>query len=765
MITNNFIYFSKIFSLLVFCVTTNFLLGQSAEGTDFWFGFLEHRDSDINTKVVMITANTNTTGTVSMPSGEFSENFSVAANAVTIIELPAVTEVQGSEFIQDLGIHLTAAAPVTVYIHQYFSKRSEATLVLPTEVLGKEYYVMSYSGIDFNDESYRSEFMVVATEDNTTVQMTLSDATKEGMPAGSTVDDLVLQRGQVYQIQGHKGTSDLTGTHIISDKPVAVLAGSEWSEVPLGCSARDNLLEMMFPVETWGQSFIAQPFAGSDVNRIRILAAEDNTLVTVSGSSNYPDLTLNRGEYSEIAASVPLFISGDKPITVANYITGFSCSGADNGDPSMVLLNSNEQTRDTVTVYNSAFEDIEENYINIVMLTDDIPLVTLDGVPIENLGTPEIIAGNPEFSYLSVPVTAGSHTIISEGCGIIATCYGLGFAESYAYAGGASYSPINAVPIPDGSCLNEEINFSAELPPERYSVFWDLGDGTESTEHEFRHIYPGLGTYSVELIIVDECLNESDTVRKDLQVTLRQAVEVLPNVEVCTGEEFTLEATDVADATYAWTGPNGYTSDFQYPVISFPTPENAGTYEVIGTVFGCASFPAQTEVTVFALPEPDLGEDILFCPDEEAVTLSVGFFADYTWNSGFAGREMIVDSAGTYSVTVTDDNGCTENDSINVRAVCPMEVYVPNAFSPNFDGINDYFTAEGLNIINVKMAVYDRWGNLVFAGEGERPIWDGRYGDEPAQEGVYVYVIEAEGLNTFGTRINQLLKGNVTLLY
>jgi gliding motility-associated-like protein len=747
-------------TLFLFLFLSSTLLSQSSEGTDFWFGFMEHRDNGVNSKVVMITSKTNTSGTISVPLQNFSEDFTVSANQVTLINLPAFTEVEGSEFIQDKGIHLTSEEPVTVYIHQYHQLRSEATLVLPTNVQGMNYYIMTYEGIEHNSGTFRSEFMVIATEDETTVNITLSDATREGMPAGSTVDDLVLNKGEVYQIQGLKGTSDLTGTRITSDKPIAVLAGAEWAEVPIGCSARDNLLEMMFPIETWGQIFVTQPFAGSSSSRYRIMAAEDNTSLTIDG---FPSLTsLNAGEFSEFTVDVPLFINADKPILVAQYILGFQCTNSTNGDPSMVLLNSIEQTRDTVTLYNSSLEDIFENYINIAMRTEDVPFITLDGTPIENLGTASEI--NDEFSYITLAVSAGSHTIISEGCGVIATCYGLGNAESYAYSGGASFSPINANPIPEGSCLNEEIIFDTGLPEGRYSLEWTLGDGTETTEFSFVHTYPGLGTYPAELVIFDECLNTYDTINRDLQVTLRQEVDALDFIASCEGESFSLEATDVGNARYEWTGPNNYFSEEQFPVFNNPSPAVSGDYNVIGIVFGCATFPVTTTVEIYPNPQPNLGEEGLFCSDQETFTIDAGVYNSYLWSNGSTSSTIDIDEENTYTVTVTDENNCIGTDSILVSDVCPTFVFVPNAFSPNFDGINDKFEVQGRNILSLKMSIYDRWGELIFYSNEMDASWDGTFRNQALPDGIYVYVIEVEGYDFSGAIYNELLKGDVSIL-
>ena len=154
--------------------------GQSNEGVNFWFGFMEHHDEGKNTKVAMITSKVNTSGTIQVPKQNWSKEFTVKANDVTVINLPLNTETRGSENISNTGIQITTAAPVSVYIHQYFGFRSEATIVLPNSTLGDEYYIMTYRGIERNDQVYPSEFLIVATQNDTEINITPSDETKNG---------------------------------------------------------------------------------------------------------------------------------------------------------------------------------------------------------------------------------------------------------------------------------------------------------------------------------------------------------------------------------------------------------------------------------------------------------------------------------------------------------------------------------------------------------------------------------------------------------
>jgi gliding motility-associated-like protein len=750
--------------LLILCLLSlaNSSYAQSNEGTDFWFGFMEHRDVGSNTKVVMITSKFNTSGTISMPLENWNTTFDVSANSVTIITLPSFSEVIGSEQKTELGIHLSSGKPVSVYIHQYHNFRSEATLVLPETSIGTEYYVMSFNGVKTQGNDYPSEFLIVAIEDETLISITVSDFTKLNKAPGTTFN-IELDAGETYQVQAREGVNDLTGSHMTGDKNFAVFAGNKWTEVPVACSARDNLLEQMYPVSTWGKKFVTAPNVHMNYGLFRIMAAENNTNITVYGSTTQ-NYTLNAGEFVQYNKSEASFIESNNPILVCQYIVGSSCNGYSLGDPSMFLLNSIEQTRDTITLYNSSLENISQNFITIIMATDDAPYVTLDGQAIVDNNTIETVGLNNEFAYVNIQVGSGAHTIISEGCGVTAIAYGYGEVESYAYTGGASFNNINYNPIPDGGCLNDTISFDTELSPIRYSFFWDLGDGTTTTEAAFSHFYPQLGTYPVTLIINNECLGTSDTLYKDLKITLREAVETLDDVLICQEETIQLGATDLAGATYEWNGPDAYYSEEQFPIIYEGQPIMSGEYSVVGTLSGCSTFPAFSDVEVIPTPKPELGPDTLFCNNQFQFKLDPGNYSDYLWQDGSSNSFLNITYDGTFSVEVTDAHGCTGEDTVTLREICPTNIYVPNAFSPNDDGINDTFGAFGTDILFMKLTIFNRWGDLLFETNDQKEHWDGKFNGDVLNSGAYVWQLQFEGYRKDGTTYTQTLSGAIYLL-
>jgi len=419
-----------------------------------------------------------------------------------------------------------------------------------------------------------------------------------------------------------------------------------------------------------------------------------------------------------------------------------------------------------VTLYNSSFQNIQENYINIITRTSDTLNVTFDGQPMTSLNGDIILAGkNNEFASITIRVNTGAHTIASAGCGVIAKAYGLGVYESYAYSGGASFNKINASPIPDGGCLNDTVFFDTGLPEERFAVQWIFEGGDTILEHQFTRFYDALGTYPAELFIHDMCFDLFDTLSQDLMITLRQSVAADPVNLVCEGSDIALFATDVEDATYRWTGPLDYFSEEQDPVIADVSPDMSGVYEVIGIVSGCATFPATIDIEVSPSPSPNLGADQVLCPkSEEGTSISPGDYLSYQWADGSTSGSRIVHEEGLYVVTVTDEFNCTSTDSIFLTQQCPTVTYVPNIFSPNGDQVNDLFGVLGEDIISIDFSIYNRWGERVFLTRDLDKMWDGTHQGRAAQQGVYAWVLVLQGYEEDGSTFERLSKGTVTII-
>lgn len=747
-------------------------ISQTNEGTDFWMAFMQHQDINNNSMVVMITSKYNTSGTVSMPGKAFTTNFTVGANDVTLVRMPANAETIGSERVDNTAIRVESVQPVSVYIHQYQDFHAEASIVLPISSISDEYYIMSYEGINrVPTDDGTSEFVVVGVEDDTAITFQLSDRTKNRRNRGDVIN-ITLNQGETYQVRGLDTNADLTGTYISGDKNFSVFAGSSYSGVPKDCTQgnRDNLLEQMYPLNTMGNEYVTAPTRqGFDV--FRILAIEDNSeMIIIDNSGDQEEVKLDAGEFYEYRRSEPTIVKNKNPndkrgFMLTQYLIASQCIGEEFGGPSMVILSSIEQIRETVTVFNSRLEDIRENYLSIICQTKDIDGILINDREVSS--TWRTIGAEQKYSYVIERVNATNHTITSAGCGVIAMAYGFGTFEGYAYFGGASFNIINGDPLPDGECVGNPVQFSSGLPPERYDVLWSTELLDTSYQHEVQIDFPNNdeGEYKVRLETFDNCFLVADTIDKVIKMTYQEiTVARDENITICEDELLELNVASLPNATYEWQGPNDFNSDIQNTTADLD-PSYTGIFDITATIFGCIAEPDQVRVLINPLPTPDLGPDDTYC-DRTGIpeTLNPGRYQDYIWSDGSTNPTLNISEDGTFGVTITDANGCSESDEITFTPQCPTSIYIPTAFTPNGDDVNDVFELNAFDVISMEFQIYDRWGNLVYENVDNDIEWDGQLNSQPAATGIYVWTLQYNGYNDQGETITERKKGHLQLI-
>ena len=135
----------------------------------------------------------------------------------------------------------------------------------------------------------------------------------------------------------------------------------------------------------------------------------------------------------------------------------------------------------------------------------------------------------------------------------------------------------------------------------------------------------------------------------------------------------------------------------------------------------------------------------------------------YSWLNGST-EETPTFAPGIYTVTVTNDYGCSYSDTVDIAAATEEcsdpSIYIPNIFSPNGDGVNDVFEVYGTDITQLSVQVFDRWGKLVFYSTDVEAAWDGTRNGKPMNTAVFAYLIRV----TFVGNYQEEYKGNVTLV-
>lgn len=207
---------------------------------------------------------------------------------------------------------------------------------------------------------------------------------------------------------------------------------------------------------------------------------------------------------------------------------------------------------------------------------------------------------------------------------------------------------------------------------------------------------------------------------------------------LCAGEVLLVNAQTEGLDFYVWE------NNLEGPVRSF---SQGGIFQLMATdANGCESIGAIT-IRYYEAIQVILPEEIIACrQDLPRMDVESDSFLTYLWQDGVQIGNRTIDSAGLYSLEVIDIHKCTSSDQIRVKfAYCRPEAFMPSAFSPNGDAINDFFGPsynEGIN--RDELAIYNRWGQQVYVSENPFPGWDGNSNGLSCPEGVYIYTLTYE---------------------
>ncbi len=163
-------------------------------------------------------------------------------------------------------------------------------------------------------------------------------------------------------------------------------------------------------------------------------------------------------------------------------------------------------------------------------------------------------------------------------------------------------------------------------------------------------------------------------------------------------------------------------------------------------------------------PRLQLSTDFFPCAKSFTIKSSVNTSVLYLWNNGLQTPNLTIQNFNSiqsvvYNLKVSNKCG-SDFDSLIFTPCLKPEFYIPNAFSPQDDAINDVFKISGLNIKEIKMQIFNRWGEKIFEAIGQEPVWDGKYNNQPCMEGVYLFVLTIKGNNG----ITQFKNGTFTIL-
>ncbi len=230
-------------------------------------------------------------------------------------------------------------------------------------------------------------------------------------------------------------------------------------------------------------------------------------------------------------------------------------------------------------------------------------------------------------------------------------------------------------------------------------------------------------------------------------------------VTICEGEEHTFDA-----------GNEGKAIQWNNGAITSKV-KGVETYKYVVSVEedGCAAKDS-AQLIVVPLPESQIDKSLAdekVCFEEldrgiEVVANNSDAY-EYLWSDNSNEKSVTVTEPGTYTVKISAGN-CAVTDYIVFEEFCPWTLFVPNAFTPDGDGLNDSFNAEVHNVIDYQMLIYNRWGQLIYESNSIENDWDGTFNGNPVQIDVYVYKIYFSYQQENGGVIRSQKVGRVTVL-
>jgi gliding motility-associated-like protein len=302
------------------------------------------------------------------------------------------------------------------------------------------------------------------------------------------------------------------------------------------------------------------------------------------------------------------------------------------------------------------------------------------------------------------------------------------------------------------------------------SYLWNFGDGTTSQLTDPVKQYTSGGFYNIKLITSSGACIDS----------IQHSVYLIPNVSpsfrydsACTNRPITFintTAENGASVTYLWDFANGLTSSQKDP-LSF-TYKDSGVYNVSlkATSVGCETDPKTVSHQLNAY----LAMTPIKYPDK---TVAAGYTIQlaardkglsYKWSpatqlntTNLRGPYFYSNNDIKYFISVTDKHTCTIIDTQQVYVLKKKGIYLPSAFTPNGDGLNDIVTpyVVGMKALK-KFSIYNRWGFLVFSTTIQGESWNGTYQGKQLDTGSFVWILEY--VDTDDKVIVQ--KGTITLI-
>lgn len=445
-----------------------------------------------------------------------------------------------------------------------------------------------------------------------------------------------------------------------------------------------------------------------------------------------------------------------------------------NGQPFLIQNGtSNYFTNLEAAIYSFRVQDACGNIVNRVFeIINPLPFV-IETQPI-TCDFENVTLSLPNFSFLQYQWWKDTQSTT-----ILSTTNTLNFSPFNSAVNNGTYYVNIVYPGNPNSCLNQtlsyEISFNPDVPnagigqaisycgnQETINLFSLLqgsydADGTWAeitnsgtlTNNLWNSTSVTSGSYKFKYRVDGSC-NLFDEAIIDITIfSIPETPIATVDDVVCETFDLSLYATTVANASYNWSGPNGFSSMQQNPLVTNSSSADNGVYSVYVTQNGCPSETSEVTVLVNPLPDFSLNQE---CLNKDYVLTAITSDESYTYNwigpNAYTSNQNPITitrgDIGMYSLTITNQNGCSITKEIDVlRTFCE----IPNVITPNNDGSNDSLNLIGFDV--KKLEIFNRWGRLVFDKINYTNEWHGQSNNgNKLPDGTYFYLIQYNNSET-----------------
>ncbi len=465
-------------------------------------------------------------------------------------------------------------------------------------------------------------------------------------------------------------------------------------------------------------------------------------LNTLSGTSFIPQYNLSN------ALIQPQTLN----FTVTAVVQPLGCSSQSNYSILVLPIPSTTAPNDVICSQETASIQLSSNQ-NVNFVWSGIPNPAIGGASVNNQTTSTV---NDQLFNLTGFAQTQQYTaqsfLIPQGC-----------------PGGIATFSVVVQPLPQvafdhsNPCVSDTIYFN-NLSDQNNLYTWSFGDGTTSFQFSPWHYYSQNGQYTVTLQTTDGFTGCTAQTSQTFHVPAKPYFTVDTTQHCAYGQfTFTNQTPGVFSNVYWEFGDGQFSFD---PLITNHVYTQSGCYDItlnLTAESGC-QMSLTLENMVCILPNPVAN----FVVTESAQPYNNNLFTfenlslnalTYLWTFGDGTQSFSIHPshsynapAGIYPIMLVAMNefGCADTTYSSIQLLEDLLIYVPNTFTPNNDGTNDIFLpilSEGVDIYTYRLLIFNRWGEVLFESLNKEVGWDGTYGGNVCQDGVYVWKITFNSIN------------------